>query len=274
VEISVIAQDKHGNPVADLAEPDFRLFDNGQEQKIASFSMQSAQVLPRGQSTVESARANIWSNTPKSRSGIPVNLTVILFDGLNTNPTDQVRARDQIIRLLSQIRPEDRVALYALGSELRVLHEFTSDSSVLLRILAKHPAYEGPQVSQPSVDSSNLPVASKPADIDAATSAAIDLFLTSPEELFRQVKTVDRILRTIDAMEAIAAHLAVLPGRKSLLWVSGSFPLHLENVSLTQGGSRTTDQRTFADELQRAARALQDANVAVYPVDARGLNSP
>lgn len=273
VEISVIAQDKRGNLVTDLSEQDFRLFDNGQEQKVASFSMQSAQLLPEAQNASEAGPPNAWTNTPKSRSGIPVNLTAILYDGLNTKPTDQARARDQIIRLLSQIRPEDRVALYALGSELRVLHEFTSDSSVLLRILAKHPAYEGPEVNEPSVESSNLPVASKPLDIDANTSAAIDLFLSAPEELFRQVKTVDRILRTLDAMEAIAAHLAALPGRKSLLWVSGSFPLHLENVSLTPAGGRGTDQRTFADELGRAARALQDANVAVYPVDARGLNA-
>lgn len=50
-------------------------------------------------------------------------------------------------------------------------------------------------------------------------------------------------------MQSIIRHVADIPGRKNLVWVTGGLPFSF-------GG---------------AANALNDANVAVYPVDARGL---
>ncbi|HEY2843904.1 MAG TPA: VWA domain-containing protein, partial [Bryobacteraceae bacterium] len=51
-------------------------------------------------------------------------------------------------------------------------------------------------------------------------------------------------------------------GRKSLIWVTGSFPL------LVRTAHETKD---FSQDMKEAARALNDANVALYAVDARGL---
>ena len=52
-------------------------------------------------------------------------------------------------------------------------------------------------------------------------------------------------------------------GRKNLLWISGAFPI----VVATRGGIRTS----LAPELNSGLQALNDANVAVYPIDARRL---
>src|ERR1700733_13655179 len=41
VQISVIAQDEDGRPVTGLTREDFKIFDEGQEQKITFFSEQS-----------------------------------------------------------------------------------------------------------------------------------------------------------------------------------------------------------------------------------------
>jgi hypothetical protein len=41
-------------------------------------------------------------------------VTVVLFDRVNTSLADQRQARDQIVKVLGQIRREDRVALYAI----------------------------------------------------------------------------------------------------------------------------------------------------------------
>lgn len=68
-------------------------------------------------------------------------------------------------------------------------------------------------------------------------------------------------IRTIDALESIARHLAGVRGRKNLIWVSAGFPLDAFDY---RGRTRTT-------EISRATRALNDANVAIYTVDARGL---
>jgi hypothetical protein len=68
-------------------------------------------------------------------------------------------------------------------------------------------------------------------------------------------------------LKFIAAHLAEVPGRKNLVWLSGAFPLRL-------GVGMSKFSEDFGDEFDAAVRALSDANVAVYPVDARGLTIP
>jgi VWFA-related protein len=83
----------------------------------------------------------------------------------------------------------------------------------------------------------------------------------SLEELQNFVVT-DRSHATSSALITIARQMKSIPGRKSLVWVSGSFPLFVTRP-------RTT--LNFSDEINRAGHALTDANVAVYPVDARGL---
>ena len=67
----------------------------------------------------------------------------------------------------------------------------------------------------------------------------------------------------------IAEHVGSLPGRKNLLWVSSSFPFSLEGNNL----QRTPDGQKipYATDVELTMRALTEANVAVYPVDAHGL---
>jgi VWFA-related protein len=91
----------------------------------------------------------------------------------------------------------------------------------------------------------------------------------------------DRVRTTVNALINIANYAAALPGRKNLLWVSGSFPFSVgyENlqtiVQMMNDSKREANlpgqQLIFAEDVETAARALNDANVAVYPVDARGL---
>ena len=75
-------------------------------------------------------------------------------------------------------------------------------------------------------------------------------------------------------IEFIANHLASLPGRKNLIWVSGGFPLTMGFNSVREMHDPTREQRTFGDEITRTVKAVNNANVAIYPVDARGLVAP
>ncbi|HTQ86358.1 MAG TPA: VWA domain-containing protein [Candidatus Solibacter sp.] len=261
VQVTVVAHHK-GAPVADLTQEDFHVFDNGQEQKVQFFTMETGHVV---EGTPTPLPANTWSNRTETRKGIPVNVTLILYDGLNTRVTDQNYAREQIIRFLSQIHPEDRVALYALGKDLKVLHDFTSDASSLLRVISKYKGYNGVQIvtSDPEV----------PNEYDTP-SASMNEFLAGADEAFAQFQTVTRVETTVNALEAIAAHVAGIPGRKNLIWISGSFPFTMGYDSITavaRMNSPELQNRDFSQEIQRAARALTDANVAVYPVHAKGL---
>ena len=56
--------------------------------------------------------------------------------------------------------------------------------------------------------------------------------------------------------------------------MSASFPLAVGFEDALDTGSPSREWRTFRGEMEEATRALNDANVAVYPVDARGLAPP
>jgi len=88
--------------------------------------------------------------------------------------------------------------------------------------------------------------------------------------------TSDRVVNTLASFEAIALHLSGLPGRKSLIWLSGGIPLTIGFDEMPQAGGTfsTRDQRIFSVEMDAAVRALNNSGVAIYPVDARGLMPP
>jgi VWFA-related protein len=80
-----------------------------------------------------------------------------------------------------------------------------------------------------------------------------------------------RVQMTLDAMKDLARYLNVIPGRKNLIWFSGSFPLAID-PDAAQSRSFTA-MRNYADDVRETASLLATARVAVYPVDARGLMS-
>ena len=231
VQVNVIVKDKQGNPVTDLTRSDFKLFDQGKEQPISVFSVESNQTLSP---PAQPLPPDTYSNRLEYRDAVPHSATVILLGGLVARPY----ARDQIVKFLSQLRPQDCVALYTLGGHTRVLHDFSSDAAALIRTLEQYieeaAARMGAQRGGFGQTKLRYPA------INPAIDSGCDI---------------------CDALEAIAQHLSRFPGRKSLIWVTGGF-------YIPTGGPAWP---SFHAAINRATRALNDANVAVYPVDARGL---
>jgi VWFA-related protein len=267
VQVSVIVQDKHGDHVSDLTRDDFQVFDDGKPQEIRVFSVESSEPL---KTNLPPLPPNTYTNRFQQRPGAPSSVTIVLLDGLNTAFLDQAYARKQVAKFLLQLKPEDRVALYALGRKLIVLHDFTTDSAALIRALAKYMGEKVPELEKHSAGSENVDL-----------SALGDVF-SSDNVLYRGFTIERKVDMTVSAFEMIAHHLAGLPGRKNLVWVSSSFPISFGYPDLeTAATSPSADllrldpnARFFAQEAERAARALTDANVALYPVDARGLIAP
>ena len=74
---------------------------------------------------------------------------------MNTRIEDQVYAKRQFIQFLTQIHPEDLVAVYALGSRLQILQDFTGDSRALLRSLARYRGQSDSLVAESEPDPAN-----------------------------------------------------------------------------------------------------------------------
>jgi len=258
VQVNVVVHDKNGKPVTGLTKDDFVLLDGRRERQITMFSVESNAPLERAETPLP---PNIYSNEPDRQAGAPTSLTVILFDVLNTKFQDQVYARDHLIKFLEQLQPSDRVAIYRLATDVRVLHDFSNDATSLLRALGR---YKGRV---------NTEVDASTREVVETGNAAVDAVLNANFEHIAIFYLRRRVEITADAIEAIANHLAAFPGRKNLIWVSGSFPFTYGADLWTQGAV-SMDAGNFASEVMRAARAVNNANMAIYPVDARGLLGP
>ena len=103
-----------------------------------------------------------------------------------------------------------------------------------------------------------------------------------------------RAVLTLNALGSLARILGGLPGRKNLIWVTGDLPFSFipedrvmtdaelaENLpSLdtrrveehSAGNYAATFRASHAEEIRETASHLASAQVAVYPVDARGLS--
>jgi hypothetical protein len=78
-----------------------------------------------------------------------------------------------------------------------------------------------------------------------------------------------RIKYTLDAMNQLARYLSSIPGRKNLIWFSGSFPISiLPDATLSNPFAVAADS---SDEFRDTVNLLARSQVAVYPIDARGL---
>ncbi len=98
---------------------------------------------------------------------------------------------------------------------------------------------------------------------------------------------------TFQALEALARAVGGLPGRKNVIWVTGDLPFTLipENRTVTSaeleenlpsqnrrvwehtaGNYAATARGSYAEQIRDTAARLSAAQIAIYPVDARGLS--
>jgi hypothetical protein len=69
-----------------------------------------------------------------------------------------------------------------------------------------------------------------------------------------------RVRLTYDALEALSARLAVIPGRKNIVWITHGVPISL-SPAVTG-----TDWIDFTPYLRRLSERLDRENVSIYPV--------
>jgi VWFA-related protein len=269
VLVNVVAHDKNG-AVADLKQDDFVVFDGKKQRKIASFGVETATSTIPG--AMPKLQPNVFVNSLQRHSETPTSVTVILFDGLNTPITDQPYARNQVAKFLGTLQPDDRVALYSMGrSSIQILHDFTSDPQDLARIIKRYrgaadsATAPGPMFHRPESGTVQR-------EAPSAADEKLDRMLDNLNQTVAHTDMATRVRLTTQALEAIANHLAPLPGRKNLVWISASFPFSIGLYDRNGLANPVKNpQESFRDAITRAARALNQANMAVYPVDARGL---
>jgi len=203
-----------------------------------------------------------------------------VLDGLNTPSSQQLYVRQEMLKYLSEVKPSSnaRMSVLALGSDLAVLQDFTTDLSALQAAVKDYKRGRTKlDVDTPGID---LPAASGGGgSVGAPAGTVLGGSLPGVQDLlnfFSSTVAADeqniRVQTTIAALQSIAQSVAGYPGRKSLLWMSSSFPFSL-GFDNDNPLSHFANFREYADQIRKTTSLLTDANVAVYPIDAKGLIS-
>jgi VWFA-related protein len=288
VDVVVTDRDK---PVHGLERNRFRVFEDGHEQAIASFDEHRAPDAGPAGTLPAMKRAALpphtYTNIPDYPETGAVN--VLLLDGLNTPLNDQMNVRLKMIQYLGKIKPGTQLAIFGLSSRLRMIAGFSTDLAALTAAL-KSPRTQAQQstildtettaqetgatVGQSEMTTPTEPGLNRPAPVSDAAGGNGPMDIVAAARVFwadvASFQADQRAAMTLDAMQQLARYLSAIPGRKNVIWFSGSFPSWTPPDQVV--GFRAVSDRM--KEVRETTKLLSDARISIYPVDARGLMVP
>ena len=258
VLIPVMVTDKSGKPVSGLSKDAFRIEENGKLRTLSLFEETRTEKLVAGPK--ESA-ANIYSNfLPHDEHSSRI--TMLVLDMLNTPWLRQTEAKKQLTDYLLRLTSRDEpMALFGLnGSGLRQLHPFTRDTQVLIVALQKLKlSLSSEESTQPPATLTDDPTIDQQAtDEEQLMSEMMQDLNDTISANYQRMAT----RQTLYALTQIARALQSVPGRKTLIWATAGFPFIIDDPN---SFARQGDD--LRPEYEDAWRALDSANIAVYPVD-------
>ena len=276
----VVVLDRDNQPVHGLKAADFTVSEDGKPVKPQD--LEEHRALPAAQPELAADAdlgVNVFTNYTPTPANAPLN--ILLLDSLNTSLTDQAYVRQQMLSYLKTLPPGTRMAIFGLGSHLYLLQGFTSDPELLKMAidskrgamrasnLLDNPGSDAP-LNHPSNDLSKIMDNELIVD---PTSLEILADMMQFEEDTQTYLTTQRIEYTLEAMRQLARYLSVLPGRKNVIWFSAGFPIViLPNADRQDPFSAAAE---YSDDVRKTTDLLARSQVAIYPVDARGLfNNP
>ena len=250
VVVNVTVTSRDGKAIGNLGKGDFLLYEDGKLQPLQSCELQKLDTQPL--EPIVPAKTLQTREAPKPAPATPApdtsaknpdlrdhRLIVMLFDISSMQPQEQIRSVDAAIKFLgTQMTTSDMVSIMVFGTDLKTVLDFTADRDQLISTL--HAFHVG--------EASEL---STQADSGADTQDISGSFVADETEF--NIFNSDRKLA---ALEDAARRLAHYPEKKALVYISSGI------------------QKTGVDnqsQLQATVNAAIRANVAFYPIDARGL---
>lgn len=291
VTVDVAVVDEDGQPVTGLAERDFEIFDEGVPQRVEYFQASEAQFADGAAGRTGAPRrsgrfsyaTNVGTQAPPLRS------FVLVFDDLHLSREQGERARRAMLQFIrTTLADGDLVSLIVPGAALRWHARLPEGRAELLRIaeglegrLQVEPTFERItdyeayriHVFQDEVVANQVDrrwqnyrqLGREPANL--ATDRGFQpqerggtVGIIKADIAIRAADTYSRTMArnrvTLGALRSMVQALEAVRGRKSILLLSAGLIEDQEQV----------DSRQFVDAARRA-------NVALYFIDARGLDA-
>ena len=257
VLVDVRVWDKKGNPVTDLKPEDFKVYEDGVEQHVTSFSVEKIAELAAATAdngpppTIDLSK--LPPNTPLEQVVKVLQdrrLMVLFFDLTSMQVDDLLRALKAAAHFVdAQMTPADLVSVVTYSSNLRVAQNFTNNRKQLDAVL------KSIQIGE----AASLAEAGSEGEAGGTNASGEEIVNRDVSEAFTPDETEFNIFNTdekLAAIESLADMLRGVPGRKSVIHFSSGL------------------QRTGVDnqaELRAAEDAANQANVSLYTLDTRGL---
>jgi VWFA-related protein len=279
VLIDIVVTDKNGQPIHGLTKDQFHVAENGAPQTIAFFEEHDDNLPPSQPQPAAPLQLppDVYTNFQNTPSHGP--LLILLMDALNTPVADQSKVRLAMLQYLRQVPAGTQIAIFALNEHLSMIHGFNTDPAVLTAALNQLNAKpkQSRLTDDPGHDSyaDSMPkpnFGSGGSSGIAAEATGLQANYVANEGSYRADA---RMGLTLSAFGSLANYLGALPGRKSVIWFSGSFPLAVTTQDTIRQGQATlstsiSDARDYSDKVTAASRMLDQARAAIYPVLASG----
>jgi VWFA-related protein len=172
------------------------------------------------------------------------------------------------------MQPGTRIAIFLLGSKLRFVQGFTTDTSVLiaalndkrngLKVEKDHSARSRSDESDDAAEIAQLQVMqASPFAIESIRNAEADS---------RAFNLSSRAAMTFEALNYLGHYLAGIPGRKNLLWFASSFPVILfPSATQRETMKQNTTVPGYLANVRTTADLFAVSRIAVYPIGAEGM---
>ena len=255
--VDVTVTDDKGHPVHGLPQSDFTLLEDGQPMALASFDEHRTDTAP----TAAPAPAlilppNTFTNAmPAPASVRPLN--ILLIDNLNTPTQVQQRVQMEMLAFIQRMPSGTPMAVFGLSTRLFIVQGITTDHELLKAAVSS---------------SKNLVIAPPTQDLNQDPADIADHAPPMPNDPCDETdtaRTSQRAEYTLNAMRQLARYLSGMPGRKNLIWMSGSFPTEWPPEYLPGAGTCYD----YRDALNAATDLLARAHVAINQIESRGLQA-
>ena len=247
VLVNVVARDKKGNPVRDLKQEDFTLYEDGKKQQISTFDFEDVDQLPAsaGATVSGAATGTLLHSTKKAPPTLDARdrrLIVLFFDFSAMEPEQIGRSVDAAKKFINtKMQAADLIAVVSLATNMHIDCDFTDDKGKLLALLASYNSGQGQGFDNGATGS---------AEGASETSGSF-----TEDDTDLNTFTADRKLL---ALQSLMQALGKLPQKKSIIYFSN-------------GISQTGVDNQSA--LRAATAAAIKSNASIYSLDVRGLKA-
>ena len=283
VLVPVVVTDKEGHHVIGLTQADFKVFEDGVEQKITAFASERADVsTPTSPGAQPTFPDPVAAQSPKPLA--TRHAYVICLDLMHASFSNFVHVREALQKLFQQEQPGDsQYVVIALGRTMEIVQNVTSDPGKVLETLRGANFRKIFQQSQRS--SSQFEISRYEGDLQEVRAAcdggdsSCEIRKKGLPPQARELAQHERVNTTqfLAEFRSVVEQLARGAGRRTLVLISDGFSLAPGEISFGLLEAYFPEFRS-----NPASESLQDAiepifklavkeNVTVDTIDSRGL---